>query len=194
MKFVTICAINHNMNISGEKVELKPAQESDRRTIYEWLSQSDLTSSMMGPPVYPDHPVPSWDEFCEDYTPSFFNSSGDGKGRNFIIIAGRLEVGTVGYDLLDKKKNRVVLDIWMRAEKYCGHGYGSDALKTLSIYINKTYGINNIIISPSARNKRAIAAYIKAGFKYLSTINKAEQIKEFGVSEFEDNILMIKEI
>ena len=194
MKSVTICAINHNMNISGEKVELKPAQESDRRTIYEWLSQSDLTSSMMGPPVYPDHPVPSWDEFCEDYTPSFFNSSGDGKGRNFIIIANGEEVGTIGYDLLDKKKNSVFLDIWMRAEKFCGHGYGSDALKTLSVYINKTYGINNIKISPSARNKRAVASYRKAGFEYVSMMNKAQQIKEFGVSECDDNIIMIKRL
>jgi len=133
MKFVTICAINQNMNIFGDKVELRPARKSDRGKIYDWLTQSDLTSSIMGPPDYPDHPVPSWDEFCKDYTLSFFNSSGDGKGRN-------------------------------------------------------------IIISPSARNKRAIAAYRKAGFKYISTINKAEQQKEFGVNEFDDNIIMMKKI
>ena len=193
MKFVTTCAINQNMNIFGDKVELRPARESDRRKIYDWLTQSDLTSSIMGPPNYPDHPIPSWDEFCKDYTLSFFSSSGDGRGRNFIILANSEEAGTIGYDLLDKKKNRVLLDIWMRAEKYCGHGYGSDALKTLSSYINKIFGITSIIISPSARNKRAIAAYRKAGFKYVSTINKAEQEKEFGVSEFDDNIIMKKE-
>ena len=182
------------MNICGDKVELRPARKSDRKKIFYWLTQSDLTSSVMGPPHYPDHPIPSWDEFCKDYTDSFFNSTGDGKGRNYIITAGGEEIGTIGYDLLDKKKNRVLLDIWMRAEEYCGHGYGSDALKTLSSYINRIFGITNIIISPSARNKRAIAAYRKAGFKYVSVITKEEQEKEFGLSEFDDNVIMIKKL
>ena len=77
-------------------------------------------------------------------------------------------------------------------KKYCGYGYGSDALNTLCKYIHKTYGITNFIISPSARNKRAIAAYKKAGFEYVKIINKEEQEKEFGKSEYDDNIMMIK--
>ena len=182
------------MKILGNKIELKPAQESVRKKLYFWLTQSNLTSSMMGPPDYPDHPIPSWEEFCEDYTISFFNSSGDGKGRNYIIVINDEEVGAIGYDLLDKKKNRVVLDIWMRSEKYCGHGYGTDALNTLCIYIHNAYGITSFIISPSARNKRAIAVYKKAGFEYVSTISKADQKKEFGKSEYDDNIIMIKNL
>ena len=180
------------MKIYGDTIELRPAQESDRKKIYKWLTQSNLTPSMMGPPEYSDHPIPSWEEFCEDYTLSFFNTSGDGKGRNYIIVVNNEEIGTIGYDLLDKNKNRAVLDIWMSDEKYCGHGYGSNALDTLCKYIHKTYGITNFIISPSARNKRAIAAYKKAGFKYVRIINKEEQEKEFGKSEFDDNIIMIK--
>ena len=182
------------MKISGNKIELKLARESDRKKIYIWLAQSDLTSSMMGPPDYPDYPIPSWEEFCGDYTLFFFNASGDGKGRNYIIVVNDEEVGTIGYDLLDKKKDRVVLDVWMSTEKYCGHGYGSDALNTLCNHIHKIYGITNFIIAPSARNKRAIAAYKKAGFEYVSTISKEEQEKEFGKSEFDDNIIMIKKL
>ncbi len=182
------------MKIVGNKIELKPAQESDREKIYTWLAQSDLTPSIMGPPDYLDHPIPSWEEFCEDYTISFFNASGDGKGRNYIIVVNNEEIGTIGYDLLDKNKNRVVLDIWMRSEKYCGHSYGSDALNTLCDYIHENYGITNFIISPSARNKRAIDAYKKAGFEYVKTLNKDEQKKEFGLSEYDDNILMIKRV
>jgi RimJ/RimL family protein N-acetyltransferase len=182
------------MNICGEKVKLIPACEPDRKKIFEWLTRSDLTPSIMGPPVFKDHPIPSWEEFCKEYPPSFFNPSGDGHGRNFIIVARGKQVGTIGYDLLDRKKDRVVLDIWMRTEKYCGHGYGSDALQTLTAYINKTYGITSFIISPSGRNKRAIAAYTKAGFKYLKTMDRAEQKKEFGSSEYDDNIIMIRKI
>lgn len=180
------------MKIYGDKIELKPAQESDRKKIYTWLTQSNLTSSMMGPPYYSDHPIPSWEEFCEDYPLSFFNASGNGKGKNYIIVVNDEEIGAIGYDLLDKNKSKVVLDIWMRDEKYCGLGYGSDALNALCSYINKTYNISKFIISPSARNKRATAAYKKAGFEYVRIINKEEQEKEFGKSEFDDNIIMIK--
>ena len=182
------------MIIKGNKIELKPTQESDREKIYIWLTQSDLTPSMMGPPNYPDQPIPSWEEFCDDYALTFFNTSGDGKGRNYIIVVDGKDVGTIGYDLLDKQKNRVVLDIWMRSEKYCGHSYGSDALNTLCNYIHENYGITNFIISPSERNKRAISAYKKAGFEYVKNLNKKEQKKEFGLSEYDDNILMIKKL
>ncbi len=182
------------MFILGKKIRLRPARKADRRKIFLWLTQSDVTPSMMGMPNYPDNPVPSWKEFCDDYKPHFFNSSGDGKGRNFIIIAGDEEVGAIGYDLLDMQKNRVVVDIWMRAEKYCNSGYGSDALNTLCDYLYKTYGITKFLISPSARNKRAIAAYRKSGFEFVSTLNKKEQEREFCISEYDDNVLMIKKV
>lgn len=182
------------MKIKGDRVELRPARESDRRKIFNWLTRSDLTGRMMGPPDYPDHPPPSWEAFCRDYTPAFFIPSGDGQGRQFVIVFQGKEVGTIGYDLLDRKQNRVVLDIWMRAEKYCGQGHGSDALKVLCQHIHKTYGITRFIISPSARNSQAIAAYQKAGFTLQSVINRSQQEKEFGLSEYDDNVLMIKKM
>jgi len=148
---------------------------------------------MMGLPLYPDLSIPTWKEFCDDYKPHFFNSSGEGKGRDYIIIANaNEEVGTIRYDALDKKKGSVVLDIWMRALKYCGSGFGSDALNTLCDYLHGRFGIINFIISPSGRNKRAIASYQKCGFKWVSKISKEFQKKEFGISECDDNIIMIK--
>jgi RimJ/RimL family protein N-acetyltransferase len=182
------------MIIIGNKIKLIPAIEPDREKIYNWLCKSDLTSSVMGPPKYPEYPIPTYEEFCEEYPLPFFNSSGDGLGRVFIIITDDNEAGTIGYDLLDKEKDRVVLDIWMKAEQYCNHGYGSDALNTLSTYIYKNYGITNFLISPSIRNKRAVAAYKKAGFECVKTMNKEEQEKEFGLSEYDDNILMVKSL
>jgi len=180
------------MKIFGKKVELQPAQESDRKPIFMWLTQSDLTSSLMGPPDYPDHSIPSWEEFCDDYPLSFFNPDGDGKGRNYMIVVKDEQVGTIGYDLLDKNKDQVVLDMWMREEKYCSHGYGIDALNSLCSYINKAYDISTFIISPSIRNKRAIAAYEKSGFECIKILSKEEQIKEFGQAEYDDNMLMIR--
>ncbi|MFA4947808.1 MAG: hypothetical protein WC674_04765 [Candidatus Krumholzibacteriia bacterium] len=96
---------------------MRRAGIADRKKIFSWLTASDLTPSVMGPPKYPDAPIPSWEEFRKDYTASFFNSSGNRKGRNLIIIAGTTEVGTVGYDLFDGKKRRVVLE---KRARNCG--------------------------------------------------------------------------
>lgn len=180
------------MKLTGNRVQLRPAEARDRRKIYQWFACSDLTSSMAGPPKYPEHPIPSWEEFCDDYTEAFFNASGDGRGRNYIILADDDEAGTVGYDLLDPKAGRVVLDIWMRSEFYCGRGYGSDALCTLCSHLHEAYGVRSFIISPSARNSRAVAAYEKAGFVFLKNLSPEKQVEEFGVSECEDNVLMMK--
>lgn len=182
------------MSIAGTKVVLRPAEAVDREKTYRWLTQSDLTSSMMGGSDFSDHPVPSWEEYCGDYTLEFFTSVGDGKGRVYIILANEEEVGTVSYDLLDMAYNRVVLDIWLRSEADCGQGYGSEALAVLCTHIHRQFGITRFIISPSARNKRAVAAYHKAGFVIEKTLNKTEQIEQFGLAEYDDNLLMIKQL
>jgi diamine N-acetyltransferase len=182
------------MKIKGTKVMLRPAVKSDRRKVFEWLTQSDLTRSMLGQPLYPDSPIPSWQTFCQDYSLDFFSPLGDGRGRNFIILAGYEEVGTLGYDLLDREKDRVVLDIWLKAERYCGRGFGSDALDTLCRHIHATFGITMFFISPSARNQRAVAAYKKAGFSEVLPMTKEEQVAQFGTMDYHDNIVMVKRI
>ena len=181
------------MVIKGSKIKLRLAVLSERRLIYAWLAKSDLTSSFMGPPDYSDSHILTLKEFCQDYKESFFTSAGNKTGRNYIIIANNIRVGTIGYDLFNDKKRRVVLDIWMRAEKYCGKGYGSDALMTICGFLNKRYGIKDFYISPSSRNKRAIAAYRKAGFKPIKMSRRVAK-KEFGVDIYDlhDNIVMRK--
>ncbi|MFP4473574.1 MAG: GNAT family N-acetyltransferase [Candidatus Omnitrophota bacterium] len=181
------------MAIKGSKIKLRPAVLPERRLIYAWLAKSDLTPSFMGPPDYPDSYIPTFKEFCQDYKESFFMPAGNRSGRNFIIIANNIRVGTIGYDLFDDRKLRLVLDIWMRAEKYCGKGYGTDALTTICGFLNKRYGIKNFYILPSSRNKRAIAAYRKSGFKPIKMSRNAAK-KEFGVDIYDchDNIVMRK--
>lgn len=180
------------MNIKGKNVTIRRANISERKDIYFWLTQSDLTSSILGPPLFPDHPVPSYEEFCNDYDPDYFNASGKEKGQVYIITVKNKKVGTIGYDLLNIKNNSVSLDIWMRAEKYCGKGYGSDAINTLCNYLYRTFHITRFFISPSQRNKRAVAAYKKCGFVLRTVIDKKEQIRRFGEAEYNDNVIMEK--
>ena len=65
------------------------------------------------------------------------------------------------------------LDIWMRGEAYCSHGYGSDALIALTRYLHEHFDVREAILRPSERNVRAIRAYVKAGFS-LQDLTQAE--------------------
>ena len=177
--------------LRGRKSCLREAIEADRRKIYEWLAHSELTPSMMGPPVFADHPIPTWDEFCADYRPHYFNGSKPRKGRCFIIVADETDVGVLCYNAL-RSDNVTDVDIWLRSEADCGKGLGSDALGTLTDYLNKKFGVTRIAVSPSARNPRAIAAYRKAGFHPVPTENYHEFVKTEEM-EYEDNVVLVKE-
>lgn len=56
------------------------------------------------------------------------------------------------------------------------------------------HGITKFVISPSVKNMRAISAFKKAGFNEIKNLNKEEQQKEFGLVEYDNNVLMMKRI
>ncbi len=177
------------MALSGAKARLRKAAEADRRTIFEWLAHSDVTPSMMGPPLFPDTSVPTWAEFCEDYRPHYFDDSQIRQGRCFVIVVDGIDVGVICHNAL--RGDTTDIDIWLRSEADCGKGIGSDAIRTLTDRLNLEFGIKRIGIAPSARNPRAIAAYRKAGFELLSGEAAAELIKPEDL-EYTDNVVLVK--
>ncbi len=63
------------MALTGTRVMLRKATEADRRNVFKWLAHSDVTASMMGPPIFPDSKIPTREKFCQDYGPHYFNDS-----------------------------------------------------------------------------------------------------------------------
>ncbi len=179
--------------IQGKRVTLRPAIEQDKHMIYKWLAKSDITASFMGPPRFSENPVPTWEEFCADYKPHFFDGSKPELGRCFIIMVDGTPVGQINYGDVDQHHQRTELDIWMSCEENCGRGYGSDALQTLCKHLFQTYGIVEFLIRPSARNRRAIRAYQKAGFQHIE-LTSEEQEAKYGPGDYNDEIVMIKRI
>lgn len=184
---------NEQIQYPEFRIGLRKAALSDRPVIYTWLAESNLTSSMLGEPNYPDAPVPSWNEFVDDFTDGFFTDEIMSSGRCFILCTDAGEIGTVCYDLLNLQKKWVVLDIWLKDEKYCGYGYGPEALKLLCLHLLKLKGITTFYIAPSQRNVRAVKAYQKAGFHALK-MNRYKAKKKFGVDIFDynDNVVLKK--
>jgi diamine N-acetyltransferase len=167
----------------------------DRRTVYDWLANSDLTASMLGEPKFPDEPVPSWEEFCEDHTLHFFEEEITEQGRCFIMQVGGEDLGQIYFNDIETKNGikRVELDMWMRAEKFCGKGYGTDALNTLCDFLAQQFGVEQFMVQPSARNPRAMRAYEKAGFVKLA-VPLEEAVKEWGPNDYFDSVHMVKTI
>ncbi len=117
-----------NELIIGEKIKIRPADINDKRKVFEWLTNSNLTKEMMGHPNYPDAKIPTWIEFDKDYLDYYFDGSIPLKGRCFIILEGENEVGQINYNAIDDEKKSTDLDIWLSDLKYTGRGIGTEAI------------------------------------------------------------------
>jgi RimJ/RimL family protein N-acetyltransferase len=159
--------------------------------MYEWLAASDVTSSMMGAPTFPEAAPPTWAEFCVDYGPNFFDASTPEFAGSYIIEVCGEAVGQVNYEIDHGLGRAVELDIWLRSEADCGHGYGPDALRTLAQHLRNTIDAAEFVIRPSKRNPRAIHAYQKAGF-VLVPMTMQEQIASYGPGDYADAVVLRK--
>jgi diamine N-acetyltransferase len=202
--------------IHGSLVTLRSATLADRRAVYQWMAESDVTPSMMGPPHFPDAHVPTWEEFANDYVLYYFDGSRPDLGRSYIIEAEGVPVGHVSYSPLPSPPGRgaggegttlsplllgegpgvraaAELDIWMRSLAHCGHGYGTDALLTLMKHLHETMHLREFIMRPSRRNTRAIRSYEKAGFVALP-LTYPEQLPIYGPGDYEDTVVVRRNV
>jgi diamine N-acetyltransferase len=172
--------------IAGLKVTLRPATPVDRRPIYDWLANSDITKLMLGPPTYPDIPVPTWEEFIEDYRNYFFDSSEPLLGRCFVIEVNSDPIGQINHDKISQTDHSTELDIWLRSSQCINKGYGTDAINTLCNYLAQEFDCRKFVLAPSKRNTAAIRAYEKAGF--VETNMKVPESE----SDYSDMVVMVR--
>lgn len=178
---------------TGQKVALRRAALADRPRVYDWLARSDLTAGMMGAPVFPDHPIPSYEQFCEDYEPYYFEGSRPFDGRGLIVQAGGADVGFLNYCRVDLLRDVVELDLWLAAFVHCGHGYGSEALALACDWLQENFGVNRFLVRPSRRNVRALRAMRRAGFRETD-LPAAEVVAALGLprGDYFDEVLLFR--
>jgi RimJ/RimL family protein N-acetyltransferase len=181
--------------IQGRRVALRPATPEDEPQILEWLFHSDITHSLLGPPPFPERPVPEPADSSQTLDPHYLDGTAPELGRCFLILVDDEPVGQVTYNDIVKRDEcrQVELDIWMRSESCCGKSYGTDALDALCGYLHKTFGVEQFMVQPSARNPRAIRAYEKIGFQKLELpIEAARQL--WGPNDYCDSVYMVRTI
>jgi RimJ/RimL family protein N-acetyltransferase len=183
----------HPAYIYGSRIRLRPANKKDRRPIYEGLACSELTEDLLHREGSLENPAIPWDEFCNDYVEHFFCDSDPENGRCFIIEVEGEGIGQVNYNKIIREKRKTELDIWMFAERHCGQGYGTEALRTLCCYLHKSFGVVEFVVIPYPGNHRAIKAYQKAGFKKVA-LSQEEAEAEYGRNDEGESFHMIVRI
>lgn len=169
-------------------LKLNQATLYDRDKIFRWLACSDATPEMLGPPTFPDAPVPTYEEFCDDYNEEAFRDYGD--FRLFLIVVDHEEVGAISFFLRDRVAE---LDLWIANRQNWNKGYGSTALKTAIGMLMRDKLADILIIRPSARNTRAVSAYQKAGFEIYHP--DRHDIPEWCLTEnldYEDAVVLVQ--
>lgn len=167
------------MVIKDNNIELKPATMDDRDMIYGWMAKSNITKYL-----FDDSDIPTWEEFIEDYQDFYFDDVAPEKGRGFLILYKGYPVGFMNYASFHMKKGKAELDIWLKSEENCEKGIGSQAIRILCKYLKEERGIDECIIIPSIKNKRAIRAYEKSGFIRINMNEKSSLLKGYLKKEF----------
>jgi RimJ/RimL family protein N-acetyltransferase len=185
----------HYQTIHGKRVILRPATPGDARLIHEWLFRSDVTPALMGPPLFPERPLPLPGDVSQNFDPHYFDGSAPELGRSFLILVDGEPVGQINYNDIAERNGRkgTELDVWLRSQSVCGKGHGSDAMEALCTYLHDHFGVQEFMVQPSARNPQAIRAYEKAGFARLNL--PVEQARElWGPNDYDDSVYMVKTI
>ncbi|MCY4261442.1 MAG: GNAT family protein [Rhodobacteraceae bacterium] len=167
---------------------LRVAVLADRLFLYQSMACSDATPEMMGLPQYPDHPIPDYETFCEDFTEEAL--AGSDAFRQFIVTADDRDIGAICYTVRERVAE---LDIWIASRKDWGRGHGRRALTQLIAWLEERIPVDAMIMRPSARNERAIAVYGKAGFEIFDT--ERHQLPTWcldGGEDYFDPVVMVR--
>jgi len=171
----------------SERLTLKPATLQDKEKVYKWLAHSNLTSEMLGAPNFPDAPIPTWEEFDEDYLDHYFDNSQPLKGQCYILIHNGEEIGQINHNEIDTDSKSTEFDIWLADRKFTGKGFGTTAIKMLCEYLHKSFDCQIIYIAPSRRNIGAVKAYQKAGFV------ETQNLPDGFVPDYHDTVVLVKQ-
>lgn len=192
------------------QVSLRRAKIDDRPQIYRWLAHSDATAEMLGAPTFPDGPIPTWEQHSADFSIEEFYQPGPPQdsqvdwGECWIICvenredASHHEVGQINFSDMrapsDPASDGLAeLDIWIGARQWWGRGIGTQAIEALG-HVLRGYGFTMLLIRPSARNQRAVAAYKRAGFIEATSQTRRLPAKVYEPEDWDyaDAVVLVK--
>jgi diamine N-acetyltransferase len=122
---------------------------------------------MMGPPTYPDIPVPSFVQFCEDWSPTHWTHEAPELGRLFLAAADNELVGCIAHNevvISGDGRRTSELDLWLARPALIGRHYGRQGISAICDLIADDIDVETAFLQPSKRNVVACRSYSAAGF------------------------------
>ncbi|MDO8615175.1 MAG: GNAT family protein [Dehalococcoidia bacterium] len=141
--------------LQGQRVRLRPVQESDLPQYVAWLADREVTRwlAAMGTP-------PTLDDEYEWYERR--RSDPDAVMWAIETLDGRL-LGNVELRL-NTAANRAEVGIGIHDRSQWSKGYGTDAMLLVVDYAFRELKLNRVELTTDERNGRAIRCYEKCGF------------------------------
>jgi RimJ/RimL family protein N-acetyltransferase len=151
--------------IKGEKVILRGIEPSDVRRLWEW-TQDEETMRLRD---YPPPPI-SLAQAERD----FQEAAGDPSDLRLAVATpdGTL-IGEVSLTHIDQRNGSARFRIAIGNPEHRGHGYGSDATRTLMRYAFDQLRLHRITLYVHEFNERAIGVYERCGFKREGRLRQA---------------------
>lgn len=155
--------------LEGERVRLRPVQESDLPRFVEWLADREVTRwlAAMGEP-------PTLDDEYEWYEGR--RSDPESVIWSIETLDGRL-LGNVELRLT-ARANRAEMGIAIQNRTQWGQGYGTDAVRMVLAHAFGELKLNRVELTTDELNARAIRCYEKCGFAREGLLRQHRLIDE----------------
>ena len=164
--------------LNGHKTFIRPIEEEDFDTFYQWYNDQDVNLWSSG--AWPLNTLLSKDQLAEKI------SDQSEEYRYAITDLDNQLIGTIGFKEFDIPNRSASLFIVIGNKSFWGKGYGTDALITFARFLFTQWNFHRLTLDTWDENTRAIKAYEKAGFK----IEGRQREARFVLGYYHDAILM----
>lgn len=161
----------------GEKVCLRPYDESDMQYLLDWYNDYELNK------------LAGWSNSKVSVSKLRYNMSRSFGSDPMNLMIDNLEgkpIGTIQLYEIDEQDKSCKLGIRIGDRDYWSKGYGADSVKTLVKYAFMNMGLYRVALRVYEFNERAARCYEKCGFKYEGRSRKSAYID----GDYYDEILM----
>ena len=136
------------VELSGERVVLRPLMEGDLPLVRRWLADRELR------------------RVTGRRRPAILGTSSTPHDAQFLISLGenRRPIGVCGLFGIAEGDGTAEAGILLGEKDCWGHGYGPEALRLLLDHAYRDLGLRQISLCVHTTNSRALRAYEKVGF------------------------------
>ncbi len=150
------------LNLSGQRLQLRPLQSSDLDAILTAYTDLDLQLITDGdsPPLTDIQVRAFWDEIL----------SNPGTNLRYFAIeplnaAGQF-AGACSLQQIDMRNRHAELGVWMSSREQRGQGYGAEAVRLLLNYAFDVIRLDKVYLGAYDFNEGGLRAYERVGFRY----------------------------